>query len=130
MNRPAEMFAAANYYDAQYDLSINSGVAPDLAQSRAVDSYLDGKPRLRGKKKITRTERDAAFWSSALIEDIPVAAWGSDGFLLALSDTLDRSVCRIFLYWNASQLPLQKHLGVQFDTQDSFCVRIPRGDKN
>lgn len=102
MNRPAEMFAAANYYDAQYDLSINSGVAPDLAQSRAVDSYLDGKPRLRGKKKITRTERDAAFWSSALIEDIPVAAWGSDGFLLALS--------RYFGQERVSNIPLLERL--------------------
>jgi len=85
MNRSTDKHPATNFYDVQYNLAINSGTPPALAQTRAVEAYLDGKPRLRGKKKTTRTERDAAFWSSALIEGIPAAAWGSDGFLLALS---------------------------------------------
>ncbi len=36
----------------------------------------------------------------------------------------------MLLYWNASHQQPQMFLGVQPDTQDSFCVRAPHGDKN
>ncbi|HYQ70652.1 MAG TPA: hypothetical protein VET88_01860, partial [Gammaproteobacteria bacterium] len=49
------------------------------------EAYLDGKPRLRGKHKITRTERDAAFWSSGFLNTLPAEAWQMEPLVLALA---------------------------------------------
>jgi len=49
------------------------------------EAYLDGKPRLRGKHKITRTERDAAFWSSEFLNTLPAEAWQMEPLVLALA---------------------------------------------
>ncbi|MFZ3175067.1 MAG: hypothetical protein WA146_09245 [Thiobacillus sp.] len=50
-----------------------------------VEAYLDGKPSNRGKKKITQAERDAAFWSSGFVNDVPAELWRSDILTLALT---------------------------------------------
>jgi Holliday junction resolvase-like predicted endonuclease len=47
--------------------------------------YLDGKPALRGKHKVTRAERHAAFWSSSFLADLPAQAWQSQAMMLALA---------------------------------------------
>lgn len=49
------------------------------------EAYLGGKPRLRGKHKITRTERDAAFWSSEFLNTLPAEAWQMEPLVLALA---------------------------------------------
>ena len=49
------------------------------------EAYLDGKPRRRGKHKITWAERDAAFWSSEFLSTLPADAWNTEPLVLALA---------------------------------------------
>jgi len=67
-----------------------------------VEAYLDGKPSNRGKKKITLAERDAAFWSSGFVNDVPAELWRSDILTHALTRYLRKSGWRIWSCWGAS----------------------------
>ena len=44
---------------------------------------LDGKPRRQGKRKLTRADLDAAFWSSEFLSVLPAEAWQTDSAVLA-----------------------------------------------
>ena len=48
-------------------------------------AYLDGKPALQGQHKVTRAQRNAAFWSSSFLTNLPAAAWQSQTMTLALA---------------------------------------------
>ena len=52
---------------------------------RVAEQYLDGKPRTRGKHKITNSERDSAFWSLGCLFELPVEFWQSEVSILALA---------------------------------------------
>lgn len=82
--------SAARYHEAGLDV-----VEAALA---VVDDYLDGKPRLIGKKKPTRADRDAAFWHSSVVMSLPVACWREESLILALS--------RYFQQERVANLPL------------------------
>ncbi len=88
MNRSLEEPARPNLYDRLYEGLIESGEPPKAAVEVVVEAYLDGKPSNRGKKKITQAERDAAFWSSGFVIDVPAELWRSDILTLALTPYL------------------------------------------
>ena len=71
-------------YDAVFERMQASGKSPEDAARLVVEDYLDGKPRLRSKKKISKAERDEAFWSSAVVCAVPTERWANEPFTLAL----------------------------------------------
>lgn len=85
MNRSLEEPIRLNLYDRLYEGLIESGESAKAAVELFVEAYLDGKPSNRGKKKITQAERDAAFWSSGFVNDVPAELWRSDILTLALT---------------------------------------------
>lgn len=85
MTRSLEEPTQLNLYDRLYEGLIESGESAKIAVEVVVEAYLDGKPSNRGKKKITQAERDAAFWSSGFVNDVPAELWQSDILTLALT---------------------------------------------
>lgn len=85
MNRSLEEPTQLNLYDRLYEGLIESAESAKAAVEVVVEAYLDGKPSNRGKKKITRAERDAAFWSSGFVNAVPAESWRSDIQTLALT---------------------------------------------
>ena len=85
MNRSLEEPTQLNLYDRLYEGLIESGESAKAAVEVVVGVYLDGKPSNHGKKKITQAERDAAFWSSGFVNDVPAELWRSDILTLALT---------------------------------------------
>lgn len=81
-----EMIAlSAHYFDQHFQQLTAEGKAPSCAVEEAALAYLDGKPALRGKHKVTRAERHAAFWSSSFLTDLHAQAWQSQAMMLALA---------------------------------------------
>lgn len=85
MNRSLEEPTQPNFYNRLYEGLIESGESAKAAVDVVVEAYLDGKPSNRGKKKITLAERDAAFWSSGFVNDVPAELWRSDILTHALT---------------------------------------------
>ena len=79
---PAQL---TEYYVRLYEARVGAGDSAIDAAIQVADAYLDGKPRPRGKRKITRTERDTAFWSSAFLGALPTEAWHTESLILALA---------------------------------------------
>ena len=75
----------SNYYQDVFDRLIESGETHTVASQKAALAYLDGKPALRGKHRVTRAERHAAFWPSNFLTDLPAQAWQSHAMMLALT---------------------------------------------
>lgn len=75
----------SNFYDTHFKNLIDRDTSGLAASESAATTYLDGKPALRGKHKITRSERHAAFWSSNFLADLPEQAWASEAMALALA---------------------------------------------
>lgn len=73
------------HYDRLYDEFVNLGESSAMAQELVAEAYLDGKPRARGKKRITRLERDTAFWTSEFLHAVPADGWKSPPLTLALA---------------------------------------------
>lgn len=73
------------YYEARFHSDVQ--VNPDLlaAAEHTATDYLDGKPAIQGKYKVTRGQRHAAFWSSNFLSNLPSAAWQSQTMTLALA---------------------------------------------
>ena len=80
----AQSAASLNTYDAAYERICVSGKSEHEVALAVVEDYLDGKPRLRGRKKISKAERDETFWSSAFANALPVDKWRTEPFTLAL----------------------------------------------
>lgn len=74
-----------NLYDRMFEQLYGAGIERECATRAVVEAYLDGKPRTKGKRKYSRHERDSAFWLSQLIDRLPLKAWSSAPFSLALS---------------------------------------------
>ena len=77
-----------DYYEQFFMRLVGAGKNVTLAAEETALAYLDNKPALRGKHKVTRAERNAAFWSSSFLTDLPVQAWQSPLMVLALSQYL------------------------------------------
>lgn len=76
---------ATNPFDKIVDRLRNEGWSENEAILRAIEDYLDGKPRISGKRKITRAERDAAFWNSTLANNLPIERWDDPVCILVLT---------------------------------------------
>lgn len=59
-----------DYTDA-FDRRLKAGRSPVGAAVSVAEDYLDGKPRSRGKRRITRSECVAAFWTSGFLAILP-----------------------------------------------------------
>ncbi len=75
----------AKYYENRFNHRIEVGETFISAVEETGSEYLDGKPSVRGKRKITRAERHSAFWSSCFLTDLPAQAWQSQTMMLALA---------------------------------------------
>lgn len=74
-----------NYYYQRFQNLIGSEESVLSAVKDVAHAYLDGKPALRGKHKVTRSERHVAFWSSNFLTTLPAQAWQSQAMALALA---------------------------------------------
>ncbi|TVT47997.1 MAG: hypothetical protein FHP94_12040 [Denitromonas halophila] len=105
-------------YDASFERMQASGIAPEDAARLAVEDYLDGKPRLRGKKKVSKAERDEAFWNSAVICALPTEWWAAEPFTLAL--------VRYFSQDRVANIPLLSRLAQSLP--DTVCYAVRRSE--
>ncbi|NMG27819.1 hypothetical protein [Aromatoleum evansii] len=103
-------------YDATFERMQASGRTPEDAARLVVEDYLDGKPRLRGKKKISKAERDKAFWSSAVVGAVPIERWATEPFTLAL--------VRYFSQDRVANVPLVSRLAQSLP--DTVCYAVRR----
>lgn len=69
-----------NYYDAR-----NEKASSKQLNGSLISDYLDGKPALIGKKKISRRQRDEWFWTSDFVFRLDHETYASNEFALALS---------------------------------------------
>jgi hypothetical protein len=65
--------------------NVKAGCSVIDAAIVVAEIYIDGKPRKRGKQKITREARDIAFWSSEFLSTLPADAWNKEPLVLALA---------------------------------------------
>ena len=107
-----------NLYDRLNEDLIESGESPKAAEEAVVGAYLDGKPSNRGKKKITQTERDAAFWSSVVVNNVPAESWRSDILTLALTRYLRQE--------RVANMELLRHIALLAPDAVSRAVRHSR----
>lgn len=104
-----------NHYYLRFQTLIDSGKSESLAAEDTAIAYLDGKPALRGKHKVTRAERDAAFWNSSFLTALPAEAWKTEAMLLALTQYLGQK--------RVSNLVLLTHIAA---TSPETLVRAAR----
>ena len=74
-----------DFYVRCFEGCVYSGVSIFSVADMTALAYLDGKPALRGKHKVTRSERDATFWSRSFLTNLPAQAWQSQSMLLLLA---------------------------------------------
>lgn len=74
-----------NYFESRFQRLMDTGGNVFCAAEEVALAYLDGKPALRGKHKVTRSERHATFWSSNFLTNLPPQAWQSQAMMLALA---------------------------------------------
>ena len=72
-------------YSSLFAKNIKGGNNRTEAAVMVAETYLGGKPRLRGKHKITWVERDNAFWASEFLSTLPADAWHEEPLVLALA---------------------------------------------
>ena len=72
-------------FQQRFQRLIDAGESVPCAVPEVALAYLDNKPALHGKCKVTRSERHAAFWSSSFLTDLPAQAWQSQAMMLALA---------------------------------------------
>lgn len=75
----------ANPYDRAFHALVATGSSATEAAEAVAETYLDGKPRNRGKHKIPNAERNATFWHSAFLNTLPADAWQAESLVLALA---------------------------------------------
>lgn len=102
-------------YDVAFERMQALGKTSDDAARLVVEDYLDGKPRLRGKKKVSKAERDEAFWSSAVVCAVPTERWATEPFTLAL--------VRYFSQDRVANVPLLSRLARAFPDTVRYAVR-------
>ena len=79
---------APNYFDRLLARAVADGKADSEARRFVFEAYLDGKPNRTGRQKWTRSDRDALFWSSRIIEECTEADWSAEPAVLALASYL------------------------------------------
>lgn len=82
----------SNYYDSIFERACHQGSSVQGAAELAAEAYIDGKPKLRGKRKLTESERYTEFWSSAHLEKVPLEGWRANVMTLALAKYLGQDL--------------------------------------
>ena len=82
---------APNYFDRLLARAVADGKADSEARRFVFEAYLDGKPNRTGRQKWTRSDRDALFWSSRIIEECTEADWSAEPAVLALASYLGQA---------------------------------------
>ncbi len=72
-------------YSLLFAANVQAGCSAIDAAILVAEAYLDGKPRKRGKHKVTRKAYDIAFWSSGFLSTLPAEAWDKEPLVLALA---------------------------------------------
>jgi len=72
-------------YAPLFDSNVQAGHSSTDAAVLVAEAYLDGKPRMRGKHRITRAERDDAFWSCEFLSTLTAETWHTEPLVLALA---------------------------------------------
>lgn len=91
MHEPKPDDTRANPYDQAFADLTRSGLSEKVAAEAVAEKYLDGKPRTRGKHKISRVERDAAFWTSGFLLRLTPDVWQIEALVLALTRYLGQT---------------------------------------
>ena len=76
---------AANLYARLFDDGDATALALQDNIERCTTAYLDGKPKLRGKHKITAGQRDQDFWTCLASHEPPAELWRTELLILALA---------------------------------------------
>lgn len=103
-----------NIYDERHEQLCVISVTAEMACVEVVAFYLDDKPGMAGGERLTRSRRDAEFWSSSLLDKITPALWDSAEGRLALT--------RYFMQDRYSNLPLLERLAV--DVPDAIIEAV------
>jgi Holliday junction resolvase-like predicted endonuclease len=105
-----------DYFDRQFAGRIENGKSRIEATDFVCETYLNGNPASRGKHKTTAAERDAAFWVSAFLDDLPTDAWRTETMVLALARYLsqERVSNTVLLKQVAAQAPDVLHRAVRY----------------
>lgn len=103
-----------DFYDQHFRQQLAAGVSRHSAVEATANIYLDGKPKLRGKHKITSAERDADFWSSVFLRELPSDFWKSDPMPLALA--------RYFAQERVANVDLLTHIAK--DLPETLCNAV------
>jgi Holliday junction resolvase-like predicted endonuclease len=74
-----------NYYEACFHRQAQMDANLFAAVEHTATTYLDGKPALQGKHKVTRSQRHAVFWSCSFLTNLSADAWQSQTMVLALA---------------------------------------------
>lgn len=74
-----------NYYEALFQRQMKNGVGLYSSAEHTATAYLDGKPALHGKRKVTRAQRHADFWTCGFLANLPAQEWQSQTMMLALA---------------------------------------------
>ncbi len=84
--------STSNYYDGIYKRERLAGSSVQGAAELAAEAYIDGKPRMRGKHKVTESERCDAYWSSKHVKMVPLDGWRAHVMTLALARYLGKDL--------------------------------------
>lgn len=92
---PTGIQIESNPYDRQLAKCLAAGASAADATEAVLKSYVDGAPKFRGKQKLSRAALDAAFWSSAMLNQLADEWWTSELMVLALTRYLaqERTSC-------------------------------------
>ena len=78
------------FYQDTFTAFRNIGVSVTESVLTILHKYLDGKPKKKGKKKLGRTDRDAALWESAFWNEVSPDLFETEAFSLALARYLQQ----------------------------------------
>lgn len=105
MHDPPTIRNEHNLYDSHLERCLSAGAERTEAIETVVRAYVDGKPALSQKKKLSRVRLDAAFWSSAMVKQLSADHWKSEPLVLALTRYLSQehwsspeSICLVATY--------------------------------
>ena len=97
---------------------VEAGDGPTEAAVAAAEAYLDGKPRQRGKRNLTRADRDREFWTSDFLTSLSAEAWHREPLVLALARYMGQE--------GIANLALLDHIGAIAPETTRRAVRYSR----
>ncbi|MDM0067058.1 hypothetical protein [Variovorax sp. J31P207] len=75
----------SNLYDALFAAYDPARESTQTAATHVATAYLDGRPKMQGRRKVSAAQRNRDLWSCAAWQEVPAAAWRSEIMVLALA---------------------------------------------